>query len=151
MNYDILTNRKGVIIMKSFEIDKNKLNKYVGNKIKEFRKKKGLTQKELGELIGVKYNTISSYENGTNSLDQNVLYKLSKALDCKMDDFFPSGEIDVSDELERALMMTKNLQTDDILFLKELIEKVLSLQGDERRKFVESLRFMVEYHDKMNQ
>lgn len=151
MNYDILTNRKGVIIMKSFEIDKNKLNKYVGNKIKEFRKKKGLTQKELGELIGVKYNTISSYENGINSLDQNVLYKLSKVLDCKMDDFFPSGEIDVSDELERALMMTKNLQTDDILFLKELIEKVLSLQGDERRKFVEGLRFMVEYHDKMNQ
>lgn len=36
-------------------------------KIKEHRQKKGLTQKELAELLNIDYQTISKYEIGANT------------------------------------------------------------------------------------
>src|SRR5690625_6291220 len=54
------------------------------------RKDKEITQKELGKLLGVKNNTISAYERGIISTDQDVLFKLSDILSVPIDDFFPN-------------------------------------------------------------
>lgn len=131
-------------------MDIHNLNKFIGNRIKEIRIKKKMTQKELGEKIGVKHNTISSYENGTNQLDQETLFRLSIALECKVDDFFPSTEMDTSDNLERALTMSDNLNVKEINFLKELIEKTLSLDVEEREQFLKNIRFAVEFYNNTN-
>lgn len=69
---------------------KKDISKFVGGKIRSFRKKKGLTQKGLGEKVGVKHNTISSYENGTNEAEQNVLFSIANELGVSINDFFPS-------------------------------------------------------------
>ncbi|MEV2698841.1 XRE family transcriptional regulator [Paenibacillus larvae] len=68
---------------------KQDVSKYVGNKIKEYRLNRKLTQKELGMRVGVKHNTISSYEKGTNEPEQDMLFSLAKALDVSINDFFP--------------------------------------------------------------
>lgn len=65
------------------------VSKHVASMIKKFRKSKGLTQKELGEMVGVKHNTISSYESGTNEPEQDMLFALSKALGVNINDLFP--------------------------------------------------------------
>ena len=62
---------------------------YVAQKIKYYRKLKRITQKELGEKIGVKHNTISSYENGINQPEQDLLFKIADALDVSINDLFP--------------------------------------------------------------
>jgi transcriptional regulator with XRE-family HTH domain len=126
----------------------DKLSKYVGNKIREFRKKKNLTQKELGDKIGMKHNTISGYENGSSSPEQDTLFKLAHVLDVRVDEFFPprTGE----DSLETVLTKNENLDFEDTVFLKQLIDKVNSLSGEEREKFMDSIRFAVEYFNKMN-
>lgn len=49
----------------------------------------GLTQKELGEKIGVKHNTISSYESGKNEPEQDMLFKIAAALDISINELFP--------------------------------------------------------------
>jgi len=46
--------------------------------------------------------------------------------------------------------MTEDLDMEDMDFLNKLIEKTLSLEGAEREKFLESIRFTVDYYDKMN-
>lgn len=124
------------------------LKKFVGNKIRIERKRKNLSQKDLGEKIGVKHNTISSYENATNAPEQDSLFKIARALDIRVDDLFPSNE-EKSDDLERALYMTKDLGINDINLLKSLIEKSLSLDKEEREKFFDSIRFTVEYYDRL--
>jgi len=48
--------------------------------IAEKRKKLGLTQKELAELIGVKPSTISNYEIGLRSPQGKIAIKLSEIL-----------------------------------------------------------------------
>ncbi len=62
---------------------------FVAKKIREYRKEAGLTQKELGDKIGVKHNTISSYESGTNEPEQNILFKIADALNISINDLFP--------------------------------------------------------------
>lgn len=62
---------------------------YTANKIKEYRKLKGLTQKELGERVGVKHNTISGYENCTTEPEQNILFKIASVLEININDLFP--------------------------------------------------------------
>lgn len=130
--------------------EEQKINKYVGKKIREYRIKKGLTQKELGDLVGVRHNTISQYEKGINAPEQNTIFKISRVLGIRVDDLFPpTSDVDVSDELERALSLTQSLKLQEIQILKELIEKALSLDEEERAKFLEHLKFVIEFHDRM--
>ena len=127
------------------------LSRFVGSKIKYYRKKKKLTQNALGELIGKKNNTISNYETGTISPEQDALFAIAKALDIKVDDLFPEMNSEDNDNsFERALKMADGLELNDMNFLKELIEKTLSMQGEDREKFLESIRFTVEYYEKLN-
>ncbi|MFC2368192.1 MAG: helix-turn-helix domain-containing protein [Selenomonas noxia] len=62
---------------------------YTASRIREYRKLRGLTQKELGEKIGVKHNTISGYESGTNEPEQDLLFKIASALEISINDLFP--------------------------------------------------------------
>lgn len=124
------------------------LRKYIGGKIKEFRIKKNMTQKEVGDKIGVQNNTISAYERGASTLGQDILFSLSDVLDVKVDDFFPERE-HKTDDFERALKLANKLDLDEMEFLRELIEKALSMDSKEREKFLDSIRFVVEYHNKI--
>lgn len=64
--------------------------KYVGNQIRKYRRLRKMTQKELGFKIGVKHNTISSYESGTNEPESNILFAIADVLGISINDLFPS-------------------------------------------------------------
>lgn len=66
------------------------VTKYVGAQIRKYRKMRGMTQKELGLKVGVKHNTISAYENGTNEPEQNILFAIADVLGVSINDLFPS-------------------------------------------------------------
>lgn len=67
------------------------VTKNIGKFIQELRKEKGLTQKELAEIIGVSDKTISKWENGNSSPDTSMLLSLSEALDATVNELL-SGE-----------------------------------------------------------
>ena len=46
------------------------------------RTKRGLTQSELAEKLGVRSSTISQYESGKRSPNVKMLTKLAKVLKC---------------------------------------------------------------------
>lgn len=62
---------------------------YIGSKIKEFRKLKGLTQKELAQKIDMGDTTIANYEKGFRTPKKNTLFKLANAFDISINDLFP--------------------------------------------------------------
>ena len=56
----------------------------IGEKIKRARLKKGMTQQELGNLVGVQKSAIAKYENGrVVNIKRNTLQKIAKVLDIK--------------------------------------------------------------------
>lgn len=60
----------------------------VAKNLKHYRELKKLTQRELAEKIGVKHNTISSWENGTNSIDVSVLMQICDLLGVTLDEIY---------------------------------------------------------------
>lgn len=56
-----------------------------GDRLRQLRKERNLTQKELANLIGVKNSVISFYEVGDRTPSLEVLIKLSKALHISTD------------------------------------------------------------------
>lgn len=58
----------------------------IGNRIKHFRKKKGLTQLELSQRLDVKNNTISDYEANRSEPRINTLIKLAKEFNVTVDE-----------------------------------------------------------------
>ena len=55
--------------------------KLIGERIKFYRKQKGLTQEQLAEEIDFNTKSISLLENGHNYIALNKIPKLTKALD----------------------------------------------------------------------
>ena len=61
------------------------LNKSIGNRISQLRRKCGLTQEQFAEEIDISIKHISAVERGTSSLSLEKLIDASKHLDCTMD------------------------------------------------------------------
>ncbi len=57
----------------------------IGTRIKELRKKKGLNQSEIGEIIGLTYSTVSSIESERCEPTSKVIMKLSELFEVSTD------------------------------------------------------------------
>ncbi len=65
---------------------KSKQQVFSGKKLARLRKKRGLTQTELADKVGVIKQAISLYETGKNIPYTENWIALANALDCKVDD-----------------------------------------------------------------
>ncbi|EGS28547.1 helix-turn-helix transcriptional regulator [Streptococcus agalactiae] len=61
--------------------------------IKSARLKAGMTQKELGKILGVTKQTIINYEKGTTEPSWERLEEIAKALKIDVDELFPYSEL----------------------------------------------------------
>lgn len=73
------------------ELNKDE-KKLIGQNIKQLRKKKGLLQEDLANLIGLKVGTISKYEQGDRTPGINQMIAIAEALDCSVNDFLPTED-----------------------------------------------------------
>ncbi len=62
---------------------------YTSKKIREYRKLMGWTQKDLGDRVGVKFNTISGWENGVSEPLQDQLFTMASLFKISINDLFP--------------------------------------------------------------
>ncbi len=68
-------------------VDKEFL-KALGNKVRELRIQKNITQEELGFLVGNSGKQIGRIERGENNVSSCMLYAISIALKIQLKDFF---------------------------------------------------------------
>lgn len=86
-------------------------------KLKEIRKAKGYTQKELAEIVGVDTSSISKYEKGVAEPSYVVLKKLASALGVSIDSF-SDVEIETDDTEQEILEYLRTNPKFRILFDK---------------------------------
>lgn len=110
----------------------------LADRIKKLRKKKGVSQLQLAEAIGVKKNTVSTWERGTRKPDLNALCLLSEYFDVSLEYL-----LGTSDEEETRF---KPSQEDlDFYALSEKADEIkestelLCRLSDKSRKIVEEL------------
>ncbi|MCI7263162.1 MAG: helix-turn-helix transcriptional regulator [Clostridium sp.] len=58
------------------------------NRIEEIRNIKGIKQEELGKMLGVSRQTISSLENGRYNPSIMLAYKIAKLFDMTIEEIF---------------------------------------------------------------
>lgn len=133
-------------------MDEKELGIYIGNKIREYRKRAGLNQGELAKKVGLKNNTISAYERGISTPRQNKLFELSQVFGCTVDDLFPptgDGSANIIKEAS-AVYGFDDLGIKGMYSLKKLSEKALTLDEEDRAQFFNDLLWAAEHYSKRN-
>lgn len=64
----------------------------IGLYIQELRKKKNITQSNLGERLNISYQAISKWERGESLPDTAILINLANALETSVDNILNDGE-----------------------------------------------------------
>lgn len=104
----------------------------IGQRIKEARKKAGLTQKELGAKLGIAYQTLAQWENDLRNPKQETIRRIADALNC---DFFwlLLGE-SLSIEERSALSAMIVFNTDNPYIKKAAMHAVYRSEGEHIRQ-----------------
>jgi transcriptional regulator with XRE-family HTH domain len=63
----------------------------LAQRVRAFRKLKGLTQDELAQRVGMSIAVLGSIERGTRKADEKTLRKISEALDISLHDLLPDA------------------------------------------------------------
>lgn len=85
---------------------------HVGQRIRQRRWAIGMTQQQLAEAVGIKFQQIQKYETGMNRVSASRLWDIAQALRVSINFFFE----DVSDTQQpESDMMMSNKETLDLL------------------------------------
>ena len=112
----------------------------VGEKLKLFRKKKGLTLKELNKLTDISISFISDIENNRRNPSIDNLKIIAKALDVQVSQLLDEGN---------SSLPQKNIPIDDKLDeleedMKILFSKVKKLSKKDRQKVLKMMDIFTE-------
>lgn len=80
----------------------NNMGNFLGNRIKELRKKNGMTQEKLADMLGVSTPAVSKWETGTSYPDITILSPLARALGTDLDSLLGFEEF-ISEERITAI------------------------------------------------
>ena len=64
------------------------IDKYVGSRVRARRIGLRMSQTSLGKSVGVTFQQIQKYENGTNRIGASNLYKIAQSLEVDVGNFF---------------------------------------------------------------
>ncbi|MBY5026037.1 XRE family transcriptional regulator [Streptococcus suis] len=123
----------------------------LGNAIKDLRKSKKLTQKQLSELTGYKQNTISNHENGNRQLDENDIRVYAKALDVSPQTLFdktnprPSTSIPLPNFDPRKTILLSNYDKLNDTRKNKLLATSETLLAEEQGKIIDISEKRAEY------
>ena len=84
-------------------------DRLIGQRLRKLRLAKGLTQDGLGKRIGISFQQIQKYENGSNRISASRLNEIAASLDVPVTYFFSQDELpeapsttDVADQVIRV-------------------------------------------------
>lgn len=112
----------------------------IGNRIKEYRKSKGFTQRELALRANIPYSTYSNYENNNREPNREQLQKIATALNVPLYElmgFDGSIRVNVRKQQPFDIAIQKFQNKEDLTYEEE----------DIIREYVESEQFKQEKDD----
>ena len=120
---------------------KHPVDVHVGKRIRHRRWMVGMTQQQLGEIVGIKFQQIQKYETGMNRVSASRLWDIGAALDVPINFFFEGIE-DGSTATEEVSVETAR---GDLLADKEALELVrsyYSIPEQQRRRLFDLARVL---------
>lgn len=117
---------------------KHPVDVHVGKRIRHRRWMVGMTQQQLAERVGIKFQQIQKYETGMNRVSASRLWDISETLSVPVSFFFEGLEGGAGEPAESSM-------PGDILADKEALELVRSyyaIPENQRRRLFELARVL---------
>lgn len=112
---------------------------HVGKRIRHSRWLVGMTQQQLAESVGIKFQQIQKYETGANRVSASRLWDISEVLDVPVSFFFEG-----LDEAQQGGMGAEQLPA-DLMGDKEamdLIRSYYAIPENQRRRLFDLARVL---------
>lgn len=119
------------------------IKKKVAENIYKYRKKAGLTQKQLAERLGVKNTAVSNWENGQNSIDTELLFRVCDVFGVTINEMYgieetkkETSERDLFEKLgfmevsRQSLPLLGNVACGEPIFAEQSIDSYISVDAD---------------------
>lgn len=119
---------------------KHPVDVHVGKRIRHRRLMIGMTQQQLAQAVGIKFQQIQKYETGMNRVSASRLWDISEALDVPVAFFFEGLDGNAADT-----PVSSGAAQGDMLVDKEALELVRSyyaIPENQRRRLFELARVL---------
>ncbi len=112
---------------------------HVGKRIRHRRWLVGMTQQQLAESVGIKFQQIQKYETGANRVSASRLWDIADALDVEVSFFFDgldheNGDKDCADMIPADLLGDKEAL--------DLIRSYYAIPENQRRRLFDLARVL---------
>ena len=124
---------------------KHPVDVHVGRRVRHRRWMVGMTQQQLGDIVGIKFQQIQKYETGMNRISASRLWDIAQALDVSIGFFFEG--FGAEEAAAEAPMAQGEIQRGDLLADKEALELVrsyYSIPEARRRRLFDLARVLSE-------
>ena len=120
---------------------KHPVDIHVGKRVRHRRWMVGLTQQQLGEIVGIKFQQIQKYETGMNRVSASRLWDIAHVLNVPVSFFFEG-----LDAAEAGEALHGNVPG-DVLTDKEaldLLRSYYAIPENQRRRLIDLARVLSE-------
>jgi len=113
---------------------------HVGKRVRHRRWLVGMSQQQLAEKVGIKFQQIQKYETGANRISASRLWDISEAMDVPVNFFF-EGLDDQNDVVAEGQVPSDLLGDKEAL---DLIRSYYAIPENQRRKLFDLARVLSE-------
>ncbi|MEM8871984.1 MAG: helix-turn-helix transcriptional regulator [Pseudomonadota bacterium] len=120
---------------------KHPVDAHVGQRIRHRRWMLGMTQQQLGDSVGIKFQQIQKYETGMNRVSASRLWDIARALDTTIAFFFEGLDGEYAEAPGNPVAdMPQNLLADKEAM--ELIRSYYAIPETQRRRLFDLARVL---------
>ena len=118
---------------------KHPVDVHVGKRIRHRRWLAGITQQQLAEAVGIKFQQIQKYETGMNRVSASRLWDIAEALTVPVSFFFEGLE-DVPEHTHKVTELPGDILKDKEAL--ELVRSYYAIPETQRRRLFELARVL---------
>jgi transcriptional regulator with XRE-family HTH domain len=109
---------------------------HVGDKLRQRRWMTGMTQQQLGNAVGTKFQQIQKYESGTNRVSASRLWDIAVAMEVPVSFFFEGMNGQVADTGEAHVSILSEKEA------VNLVRVYSAIPTEQRRKLLDLARIL---------
>lgn len=119
----------------------------IGNKIKDLRKKRKITQEQLAECIGVSFQAVSKWENNIALPDITLVPVLAQYFGVSTDELFSYASTEKDNEIKKIVSESTEYRETDASKGRAILEEGLRKYPD-NDILLNNLLYVINYNDK---
>ncbi|MDA8635920.1 helix-turn-helix domain-containing protein [Rhodobacteraceae bacterium] len=115
------------------------VDEHVGKRLRQRRWLVGMTQQQLAEHVGIKFQQIQKYETGANRVSASRLWDIASTLDVSINFFFDGLQS------EKGVKIQSDAMPSDLMADKEALDLVRSyyaIPENQRRRLFDLARVL---------